>query len=400
MIKEIRRAYNEAFTATAYEAMLAALNQDLNRRIEFRVAETPVFIPVAFQQKLMKAGDDLVKTIRAANFKQLTEKSIPAAWRVAHENDHPHFLTFDFAVCRDQNQELVPRLIELQGFPSLYAYQSELAAQIQRHFPVAQGFTPYFPPLDQSRYLELLRRTVLGSRAPHEVILLDINAEEQKTAVDFFLTARHLGIAVVALHELEQRENLFFYTRHGVAHPVKRIYNRLIFDEIQSQAEAFANVPDLLTSDQLEWVTHPNWFYRISKYTMPFLNSEFVPDTRFLSEVKNIPPRLENYVLKPLFSFAGQGVIIDVTEADIKAVTDRENWILQEKVAYDPVITAPDGEVKCEIRLMYLWPDGDPEPTLAISLARLSRGKMIGVRYNQDFDWVGGTVGMFAGTSS
>jgi len=395
MIKETREAYNAAFTPAAYQQFLADLNQGLVRKIEFRVAETPVFLDAAFKKKLITAGDELVAVIRGANFKQLTEKSIPENWRVAHEKGQPHFLTFDFAVCRADNGELTPKLIELQGFPSLYGFQAELAEQFKKHFSFTQGFSPYFNQLNQESYFDLLRRTIVGNYFPQEVILLDINAVEQKTAVDFFITARHLGIAVVALHELKQREDQFFYTRDGQDYSVKKIYNRLIFDEIADKKEAFRQVPDLLTTDQLEWVTHPNWFYRISKYTMPFLKSEFVPQTFFLSELKAIPQNLDNFVLKPLFSFAGQGVVIDVSEADIKAIPDPENWILQEKVTYEPVIKAPDALVKCEIRLMYLWPDEDEEPTLAISLARLSRGKMIGVRYNQDFDWVGGTVCLF-----
>lgn len=395
MRKNIREAFNAAFTEEAYQQLLADINQGLEKIIGFRIAETPVFVDEAFRQKLIAAGNDLVKTIQRPDFKKLTESAIPEVWRAAHENDHPHFLTFDFAVCRGADGELTPKLIELQGFPSLYGFQAQLAAQYNRHFPVTQDLTPYFHGYDQETYFELLRRTILGSYQPEEVIILDINAREQKTAVDFFLTARHLGIAIVALDELTQQEGQFYYTQNGVTRPVKRIYNRLIFDEIEDKAAAFKHIPDLLASDQVEWVTHPNWFYRISKYTMPLLQSEFVPQTTFLSDLHTIPENLENYVLKPLFSFAGQGVIIDVTEADIKNIKDPENWILQEKVTYEPVIKAPDGEVKCEIRLMYLWPDGDAAPTLAINLARLSRGKMIGVRYNKDFDWVGGTVCLF-----
>ncbi len=395
MIKETRLAYNAAFNELAYHQFLADLNKDLARKIEFRVAETPVFLNPEFKNKLIRAGAELVTTIKQANFKQLTEKAIPENWRVAHEKGYPHFLTFDFAVCRDDQGELTPKLIELQGFPSLYAFQAELAATYQKHFPVSQGFTPYFNQLDFNAYIALLRQTIIGNSSPEEVILLDINAAEQKTAVDFYLTAQHLGLIVVALHELKQKDANFYYERNGKKHRIKKIYNRLIFDEVVNKQEAFAKVPHLLTSDTVEWVTHPNWFYRISKYTMPFLKSEFVPATYFLSELKTKPVHLENYVLKPLFSFAGQGVIIDVTEADIDAITDPENWILQEKVSYEPVIQTPDGFVKCEIRLMYLWPDTDPEPTLAISLARLSRGKMIGVRYNKDFNWVGGSVCLF-----
>ena len=395
MVKEVREKFNAAFTQEAYQKFLADLNRQMKEPISFRVAETPVFIDNEFKAKLIAAGDDLVDAVLRKDFKELTGKSIPAEWNTANENDRPHFLTFDFAVCRDENGQLVPRLIELQGFPSLYGFQSELAEKYKKHFPVTSQFTPYFQSKDQQEYFDLLRRTIVGHHQPHEVILLDINAREQKTAVDFYITARHIGIEIVSLDELRQKGDQIYYVKAGEEKPVKRVYNRLIFDEIENKEEALKHVPDLLNTDKIEWVTHPNWFYRISKYTMPFLESEFVPETRFLSEIKTLPTDLSDYVLKPLFSFAGQGVIIDVTVSDIQAVKDPENWVLQKKVSYEPVIQAPDGLVKCEIRLMYLWPEEDETPTLAINLARLSRGKMIGVRYNSNFDWVGGSVCLF-----
>ena len=395
MKEETRSAFNAAFKPETYQKMVAELDQKLGRKIEFRIAETPVFFPEAFLEKLIAAGNDLVKTIQAKDFLQLTEKAIPAEWKVANETDHPHFLTFDFAVTRDDDGELTPKLIELQGFPSLYGFQSELAEHFRKHFPVIGNLTPYFVHTSQESYFELLRKTIVGNHNPEEVILLDIHAEQQKTAIDFQITAEKLGIAVVSLSDLKQKGKDFFYAKNGTDFPVKVIYNRLIFDEVPNKTEALKNVPDLLTSDRIKWVTHPNWFYRISKYTMPFLISEFVPKTYFLSELPNIPSNLDNYVLKPLLSFAGQGVIIDVKESDIISIEDPENWILQEKVTYEPVIQAPDGLVKCEVRLMYLWPEGEANPTLAINLVRLSRGKMIGVDFNRNFDWVGGTVGLF-----
>ncbi len=395
MVNEIREKFNAAFTQEKYQDLMADLNKESDVPIAFRIAETPVFIGQAFKQKLIAAGEDLVATITRSDFKQLTEKAIPAEWNTAHENERPHFLTFDFAVCRDEQGELVPRLIELQGFPSLYGFQSELAEQYRKHFSEISQLSPYFQSQNQQEYFDLLRRTVVGRHQPHEVILLDIKAREQKTAVDFFITARHLGIEIVALDALRQKGDEFYYVKDGVDQPIKRIYNRLIFDEIENKEEALRNVPDLLSSNNIEWITHPNWFYRISKYTMPFLKSEFVPETRFLSDIQELPADLSDYVLKPLFSFAGQGVIIDVTEADVQAVKDPENWVLQKKVIYEPVIQAPDGLVKCEIRLMYVWPEEDEKPTLAINLSRLSRGKMIGVRYNSNFDWVGGSVCLF-----
>jgi hypothetical protein len=140
---------------------------------------------------------------------------------------------------------------------------------------------------------------------------------------------------------------------------------------------------------------HPNWFYQISKYLLPFLHHPFIPATSFLDDLTEIPTDLENYVLKPLFSFAGQGVIIDVKASDIENIKDPSNWILQKKVQYADCIETPDGNAKAEIRLMYIWNEEDREPILLTNLARLSKGKMIGTRYNKDKEWVGGTVAYF-----
>jgi hypothetical protein len=197
---------------------------------------------------------------------------------------------------------------------------------------------------------------------------------------------------VVSLSDLIQDGKKLYYMAGDQKKPIKRIYNRLIFDEIAGDPDIFTKVADIRQPLEVEWITHPNWFYRVSKFTMPFLTGNYIPKTQFLHQLEQIPANLENYVLKPLFSFAGQGVIIDISKEDITTITDPENWILQEKVNYEPVVQSPEGGVKAEIRLLYLWPDGDKKPTLAINLARLSRGKMIGVRYNKDYNWVGGTV--------
>jgi hypothetical protein len=147
----------------------------------------------------------------------------------------------------------------------------------------------------------------------------------------------------------------------------------------------------------VEWAGHPNWFFYISKYTMPFLKGAAVPDCKLLDAYGTLPQDLENYVLKPLFSFSGSGVIFHVTLQDIERIPDQErkNYMLQRKVHYEPVIQAPDGLVKAEVRLLYLWEDGAARPELVTNLARLSRGEMIGVKYNKDKTWVGGTVCFF-----
>jgi len=392
MIEHYRSKFNGSFTEEKYTGLLACLEKGLTK-IPFRVAETPVFIPADLKQQLIDAGEEIINLIRRPDFKTLTANAIPPQWNVPGENAQPHFLTFDFGICKDERGELVPKLIEMQGFPSLYAFQPYLSGNYKKHYELPDHLTPYFEGLSEAEYISLLKEVIVGKHQPHEVALMDTDALNQKTAVDFLLTQQFLGIKVLSLTDIIKEGKSLFYREGNTKIQLKRIYNRLIFDEVADQTDLFINSFDPRDEVDVEWITHPNWFYRISKYTMPFLKSKFVPETHFLNTLTNIPSDLENYVLKPLFSFAGMGVIIDVSPDDIHKITDPENWILQKKVVYEPVVQAPDGGVKVEIRLMYLWAD-NAAPRLCINLARLSRGKMIGVRYNKDFDWVGGTIGL------
>ncbi|MCO5937207.1 hypothetical protein NAF17_16800 [Mucilaginibacter sp. RB4R14] len=388
-----RETFNQNFSEEEYADFLVDLNAGLKKPIKFRIAETPVFLTDDFRDKLLQAGEEIVATILKPDFKELSERAIPEKWRVANENGHSHFIALDFGVCKDDAGNIVPKLIEMQGFPSLYGFQLHLAENYRHAFNIPGNQTIFFNGLSKSSYLELLRKTIIGPYEPDEVVLMDIDAPNQKTAVDFYITEGYIGTPVVSLADLIQEGNQLFYKiASGEKKRIRRIYNRLIFDEIESKPNIFNKAVDIRQPLDVEWIAHPNWFYRISKFTMPFLEGEYIPKTQFLHEVKQIPQNLQNYVLKPLFSFAGQGVIIDIKDGDIDKIKDPKNWILQEKVIYEPVLQSPDGGVKIEIRLLYLWPDGDAKPTLAINLARLSRGKMIGVRYNKDFDWVGATV--------
>ncbi|RFZ81719.1 hypothetical protein DYU05_18015 [Mucilaginibacter terrenus] len=388
----LRKAFNENFTEDKYAEFLLSLNAGLQKPIEFRIAESPVFLTDDFRDKLIQAGEEIIDTILQPGFKELTDRAIPEKWKVANERGHPHFIALDFGICKDEAGNVVPKLIELQGFPSLYGFQVHLAENYRHTFNIHGNQTIFFNGLDKASYLQLLKETILGPYSPEEVVLMDVNAHNQKTAVDFYVTQKYLGTPIVALEELIQEGDQLFYMMGEEKKRIRRIYNRLIFDEIDNDPEIFNKAPDIRQPLDVEWITHPNWFYRISKFTMPFLKGDYVPKTQFLHEVKELPEDLHNYVLKPLFSFAGQGVIIDIMDGDIENITDPENWILQEKVSYEPVVESPDGGVKVEVRLLYLWPDKDEKPTLAINLARLSRGKMIGVRYNKNFDWVGGTT--------
>jgi len=392
MNPSVRKAFNEKFSDEKYSQFLDKLNNDLKEPVPFRVAETPIFLTADFRDKLIAAGNDIIDTILRPDFKELTERAIPDFWRVANENDHPHFIALDFGICKDEQGNIVPKLIELQGFSSLYGFQVHLGDTYREVYDLPGDETIFFNGLNEESYLDLLKKTILGPHQPDEVVLMDVNAPEQKTAVDFYLTQKYIGTPVVSLSDLIQDGKKLYYTAGDQKKQIKRIYNRLIFDEIAGDPEIFTKVADIRQPVEVEWITHPNWFYRVSKFTMPFLTGDYIPKTQFLHQSAQIPADLENYVLKPLFSFAGQGVIIDISNDDITAITDPENWILQQKVNYEPVVQSPEGGVKAEVRLLYLWPDGDEKPTLAINLARLSRGKMIGVRYNKDFNWVGGTI--------
>jgi len=226
--------------------------------------------------------------------------------------------------------------------------------------------------------------------------LLEVLPHQQKTRIDFYCTQDYLNIPIVCITELVKEGRKLFYIQDGKKTEVKRIYNRVIFDDLQQQSAEIQEKGKILFEDvDVEWAPHPNWFYRISKYTLPFIKHAYVPETNFLSDIKTIPTDLENYVLKPLFSFAGQGVVIDVTKEDIDAVKDPHNWILQRKVKYADVIKTPDENAKAEIRIFYFWKDGEARPVATQNLARISKGKMIGVRYNKDREWVGGSMVFF-----
>lgn len=392
MIRTYRENFNHNFTTERYQQFLEDVVKGYPP-VSIRFAETPVFIPSDLKAQLISAGEEIISLIKQPDFKEITDIAIPKEWFVPDENDHPHFLAFDFGICKDDNGRIVPKLIEMQGFPSLFGLQSQLADSYKSVFGLEHSLTPYFNGIDEKQYYTLLKKVIVGAHHPEEVALMDIDAPEQKTAIDFLITQKHLSIPVLSLTDIFKEGNQLFYKKEGRSIRLKRIYNRLIFDEMTDRQFLFKQSFDPREPLDVEWVTHPNWFYRISKFTMPFLKSEFVPDTRFLNRLHSLPDDLENYVLKPLFSFAGNGVIIDVARKDIESITDPENWILQKKVVYEPLIRSPDGMVKAEIRLLYLWPDGE-EPQLCINMVRMSKGKMIGVRYNSDLDWVGGTVGL------
>ncbi|HLY70219.1 MAG TPA: hypothetical protein VKR53_10860 [Puia sp.] len=397
MVPALRKAFNAAFSHRQYQAFLEDLNSLHPGAIEFRIAETPVFIARDFGKKIIDACESIIDLIVDPGFKDLTDRAIPKTDNVPNENAHTHFIALDFGVCINEDGSLEPQLIELQGFPTLFAFQVYYPDLLRKYFSIPDNYSQYLGGYNKESYLQDLKEVIVGSEPVENVILLEIKPHEQKTRIDFYCTQDYLGIQPVCITDLIQDGKKLFYINEKTKKKteIRRVYNRIIFDDLHAQKGSLGNFVDITRDLDVEWIPHPNWFYRISKYTMPFIHHPFVPKTFFLNEIKQIPADLENYVLKPLFSFAGQGVVIDVVQADLDKIKDPENWILQQKVKYADIIETPDIPAKVEIRMMYIWKDKDPRPKLAINLSRMSKGKMIGVRYNKDKEWVGGNVCYF-----
>ena len=396
MIPAIRKDYNESFTKEKYEAFLKELHGAHPGELDFRVAETPIFVPKDFTKKIIDACESIVDIIVDPKFIQLTDKSIPADVKTPGRNAHTQFIAFDFGICINEAGEYEPQLIEMQGFPTLFAYEILLDDTFRNHFPVPENFSCYLNGHDRESYIKLLKEIIVGNHAPENVILLEIFPRQQKTRIDFYCTEDYVGIKMVCITELIKEGKKLYYLNEGKKTEVKRIYNRVIFDDLHQQSAEVQEKGKLFFEElDVEWCPHPDWFYRISKFTLPLINHPYVPQTFYLNEVKQLPADLENYVLKPLFSFAGQGVVIDITQEDIDNVKDPENWILQKKVKYADVILTPDVPAKAEIRMFYFWKEGEARPVAVNNLGRLSKGKMIGVRYNKDKEWVGGNFCYF-----
>lgn len=396
MVSDVRARFNREFSQEKYQAFLNDLYTRFGHEIEFRIAESPAFVTRDLKERLLEASEQIIDTLCRPDFRELTERAIPPGKRVPGEDSHTRFLAIDFAICHDAAGTLLPRLIELQGFPSLYAFQIAVSEAYRRHFNIPSTFDYLFSGLTADTYRELLGRIILNGHDPEEVVLVDIEPWHQKTRADFLAVEEYFGVRSVCISQLKLRGRSLYYNRDGREVPVRRIYNRVIFDELDQR-------PDLKTEFRLvedadvEWAGHPNWFFRISKFSMPLLNSPYVPPARYLSDYGGIfPPDPQNYVLKPLYSFAGTGVVYDLKPGDLEAVKNPENFILQEKIHYAPALISPDGEgVKTEIRMMYLWPGGAARPIPCTNLVRFSKGLMMGVKFNQNKTWVGGSTAFF-----
>ncbi|MFN8273517.1 MAG: hypothetical protein U0X58_01405 [Flavobacteriaceae bacterium] len=394
MIDRYRKLFNQQFSTQKYAAFQQDIADDFDYVPTFRMAESPFFISKELKEQLIEGSEQVIDFITRPDFKELTERALMLNTRVPNEDEHSTFLAIDFGICEEDGQ-VIPKLIEVQGFPSLFNFQQVLFGKFKKHYPFLEDLTPYISDISDPEYARIIEEAICNGHAKENVILLEIEPEKQNTKIDFYYCRRDLGVPIICVTDLIKKGNqLFYINEQGQEIQVKRIYNRVIFDELELRKDLKLNFS---FSDDLdvEWAGHPNWFFRISKYILPMLQGKYFIETTLLSELKEIPSDLENYVLKPLFSFSGSGVVFHVTKEDIEAVQEKDLYILQKKVNYIPVLQAPDGKVKVEVRVLCVWEKAKDKPTLLCNLVRLSRGEMIGVKFNKDKDWVGGSLGLF-----
>src|SRR5438067_4613178 len=393
MEETLRSRFNTDFTPAKYAALLRCVNETEKWPADFRISETPIFLTNEFTDEATRAANAIIDLTRTAEFARHAASAVPKGLEVPNESAHPNFLVVDFGIC-GEGDRLVPRLIELQAFPSLFGFQLLLLHCMRKAYPaIPRNWTSSFGGIKDEAYFGLLRRTIVADSDPENVILLEIEPEKQKTRIDFAATETLLGVRPVCVTAIKKRGRQLSYDRDGREVRIERIYNRVIFDELTQR-------PDLNLSfrfqDDLDvtWVGHPNWYFRISKHSLPFLKTEHSSPTFFADEFP-ANEKIDNYVLKPLYSFAGHGVDMEPTRQKIAALGNPHEWILQRKVDYAPFVVTGDGpKSKAEIRMMFVWPDNDRDPTLVNNLVRMSPAKMMGVDFNVEKTWVGASIAL------
>jgi len=391
----LRTRFNANFTAEKYGALLGCVNETEKWPADFRISETPIFLTDEFTNEATSAANTIVDLTRTSEFARHAQDAIPKGLEVPNESAHPNFLVIDFGICAEGDR-FVPRLIELQAFPSLFGFQLLLLHCIRKAYPaIPRNWTSSFGGIKDEAYVELLRRTIIADANPENVILLEIEPEKQKTRVDFAATETLLGIRSVCLTKIKKRCRQLFYERDGREVQIERIYNRVIFDELLRRQDL--HLPFNFQDDlDVTWVGHPNWYFRISKHSLPFLKTEHTSPTSFADEFPS-DEKLDKYVLKPLYSFAGLGVDMEPTRDKISGLKNPHDWILQRKVDYAAFVPTVEGsKSKAEIRMMFVWPENERDPILVNNLVRMSQGKMMGVDFNKDKTWVGASIALHA----
>ena len=396
MIPKIREEFNATYKEVYYKNLLGHIVDTFKEPSAFRISETPVFISKAVKKEVEEACDSIISQLWEIDFSEIRRKFIPAVLQSPSPMGNPHFLAIDFGLCEDGKGGITPQLIELQAFPTLFFYQPFLGEAFMQHYPniPKEGFDYYLNGLDKKSYTEKVRKVILGDEKPENVILLELFPEKQKTRIDFWSTKKALGIEIVCMTKVLKEGKKLFYMKDGTKTPIHRIYNRVIYDELERLKDLKTNF-NLNDDLDVEWVTHPDWFFMISKCIMPMLKHKNIPKSYYLSD---FPADLDlnKFVLKPLFSFAGQGVDLHPNQEAINTISDKQNYILQQKVQYAPLIkTNTPKNSKVELRMLYVWSDEENKLTPVINLTRMSKGEMINVSHQVDETWIGSSISFF-----
>jgi len=412
MIPSLRTDFNLRYTDAKYRAFLAELDRRSRTHVEFRVAETPCFFPPELLESMATAGAELThQLVDNPRYMQLSNAAVPAQWNVPNESRTPLFMTADFGLVENASGGYDPKLVELQAFPSIYGYQAMLSAQYKRSFDLDPSLRYFLNGHTEATYWDLLGRVILNGHAPENVVLLDTVPETQKTLPDFLVTADKLGIRVADIAKLVKQGSKLYYRpedtlapanapalKPGQLIPIHRIYNRAIVDELERNHVALPF--DYRDQLDVEWAGHPNWYFRISKFSLPYLDHPTVPKAIFLDQLDarrhELPADRSRWILKPLYYFAGKGIQFEPTDADLAAVPahHRHDYLVQERVTFAHTIATPEGMTQAEIRILYVWPEGEAmQPVM--SLVRMGRGLMMGVDHNRDRTWVGGSAGLY-----
>ncbi len=375
MLPELQREVNSRITPEAYQQLRQNLDSWLDMTIQYRVAEMPIMVSAEFAAAMQKAAVEIITEC------------------VKSEAERPLFSVVDFAVCQDEAGVYIPRLIELQGFPSLFGYQVLLCDMYKQTYGINEG-TPFLSGLDHASYMQLLRQSIFADADPAACVLLEIDPFEQKTLPDFLALRKYLGLNIVNIRDVRKVGNQLHAPVNGTMTRLERIFNRAIVDELTDMGV----VLDFDWNDDLDvqWAGKPEWYFKISKDSMPGLSHPTVPKSSLLSDITEPPTNLESYVLKPLYAFAGKGVVVGPTQADLDAIAqaDKSAWMLQERVTYADCVPTPQGANRVEIRIMLVWLEGAKAPVPVISLARTGRGLLMGARYNT-IEWTGSSGCLF-----
>lgn len=393
MIPALRQPFNAKWTEERYAKFRRLLSERVGVPIEFPVSETPCFLPRALMDDLSAAGIELTGQAIKGEAAAAAERVIPERFRGSNQGDVPLFVQVDFGLVRNASGTIEPRLVELQAFPSLYAFQPALADAYAAAFDLPGDLETHLDGLTRAEYLEIARKAIAGDYDPAEVVLMEIAPEKQKTRPDFELTEQFWGVRAIDTNDVVVESRRLMYRRDGRLTRIRRIYNRVIPDELEQKR---IQLPfDYRDDLDVEWAGHPAWFFRVSKFSIPWLRHPSVPRTWFLGDVDALPLPREQLLLKPLFSFAGGGIVFGPSDEQLRAIpsSERREYILQERLAFEPVIETPHGATQVEIRMMYIWTDR-LRPVLP--LLRMGRGKMMGVDHNKGLRWVGASAAFIA----